>query len=140
MNATTVLRRLMPGFLSCLPGKNRGPSLFLLYPNVSRSLPERDALQRLAPRERVGLEDLGQRARRRRGDAAQGVLDHGSDRGEANAPGEERLDRDLVRGVQHRGRGAAGAERGVRESQARKALGVEPFEREALQPGEVERF
>ena len=54
-------------------------------------------------------------------------------------PPQERVDGDLVGGVQHARRGAAGDRRGAREAEARERLVVDGLERQRADFGEVER-
>ena len=64
---------------------------------------------------RVGLDELVEVARRRAVDALERVLDDPRDLEEADAPVEERGDRDLVRGVERAGVRAAALARLARE-------------------------
>ena len=106
-------------------------------------LPQRDALAgQRAARARVGLrarsvERIGRDAAPMR---VQHVLDHRGDRGEADAAARGSLHRDLVGGVQHRGRGAARAQRRVREPQAGKARVVGRSNVRLADAREIERL
>ena len=88
---------------------------------------------RAARRARASASSTSSSDRRppRRGSASSVVLDDARDRGEGEPAREERRDRDLVGGVEHRRRVAAGAQRLVGEPQARKALEVRRLERRA---------
>ena len=66
-------------------------------------------------------------------------LDHRRDLEEPQAPGEERVDGDLVGGVQHARRGAAGDRRLAREPQAGERVVVDRLERQRADLDQVER-
>src|SRR5450756_1066740 len=70
--------------------------------------------------------------------SAEDASDHIDDRGIRNAPVEKRLDRDLVRGVQHRRSRAPGLERGVCEPHGRIARLIEREELELSERQKVE--
>ena len=90
-------------------------------------------------RRAVGLVQRLERAHRLGRAAREGALDHLGDRGEAQTAVEERVDGDLVGGVQHARRGAARDGGLAREAQTGERVEIDGLEGERCRPREVER-
>ena len=94
---------------------------------------------RQVPRTPVDFEERLERADRLRAEPVEHGVDHLGDPEEGEPAGEERVDRDLVGGVQHARRGPAGRRGLPGKPQAREGVAVDGLEGQAAERDQVER-